>query len=62
MYWSLAKYPGPNSGLIMITVALSCVALMVANAAFVDSSRDGKVLQAQLAELKKISQMLESKE
>jgi hypothetical protein len=56
------KFFGPSFDLALMTIILSFLALMTASFAYLDSSRDSEVLQEQLAELKKISQILESKE
>ena len=56
------EFPGPSGQLVMITFYLSTMALIIAGAAFFDSTIDSKILQLQLDELKKITAILESKE
>jgi hypothetical protein len=62
MLLNIEKFPGPHGELVIMTFAVSSCALMLAGAAFLGSTRDSEVLQKQLTELQKISQILESKE
>jgi hypothetical protein len=54
-------FPGPRHDIAVMTFGLASGALVLAGIAYLDSSKDSEVLQLQLEELKKISQMLESK-
>jgi hypothetical protein len=59
------KFPGVSGGLAFpsfISLAISALALLFAGLASLDSMSDSEVLQEQLTELKKISQILESNE